>query len=83
MSAFWEGTRGLYAPFESDLRSCSTDVYLHEMPGGALPLLRCAALQGSWSLLALPGQILSALRCALQSLCHDSSRWMPAQDSPG
>ena len=42
-------TRGLYAPFESDLRSSSSDVYYHEMPGGqytnlkfqvaALPLL--------------------------------------------
>ena len=27
-------TRALYAPFESDLRSSSSDVYLHEMPGG-------------------------------------------------
>ena len=27
-------TRGLYAPFESDLRSSSSDVYYHEMPGG-------------------------------------------------
>ena len=30
---FWEQTRGLYRPFESDMRSPSTDVYLHEMPG--------------------------------------------------
>ena len=30
---FWEQTRGLYRPFESDMRSSSTDVYLHEMPG--------------------------------------------------
>lgn len=34
MSTFWEGVRGLYAPFEGSLKSCSTDVYLHEMPGG-------------------------------------------------
>lgn len=27
-------TRALYAPFESDLRSSSSDVYYHEMPGG-------------------------------------------------
>lgn len=33
--AFWEQTRGLYAPFEADMRAGSTDVYLHEMPGGA------------------------------------------------
>lgn len=30
---YWEQTRGLYRPFESDMRSSSTDVYLHEMPG--------------------------------------------------
>ncbi len=30
---FWEQTRGLYRPFESDMRSPSTDVYQHEMPG--------------------------------------------------
>ena len=29
-----EQTRGLYAPFESDTRSPSADVYYHEMPGG-------------------------------------------------
>jgi pyruvate carboxylase len=32
--AFWEQTRGLYQPFEADMRAGSTDVYLHEMPGG-------------------------------------------------
>ena len=34
LSSFWEHTRALYAPFESDLKSCSTDVYDSEMPGG-------------------------------------------------
>lgn len=34
LSSFWEHTRALYAPFESDMKSCSTDVYQHEMPGG-------------------------------------------------
>lgn len=33
---YWEQTRGLYRPFESDMRSSSTDVYLHEMPGALL-----------------------------------------------
>ena len=31
---FWDLTRGLYAPFESTLRSPSSEVYYHEMPGG-------------------------------------------------
>ena len=39
--AFWEQTRGLYQPFEADMRAGSTDVYLHEMPGGELALHRC------------------------------------------
>ena len=34
LSSFWEATRALYAPFESDMRSPSADVYQHEMPGG-------------------------------------------------
>lgn len=34
ISSFWEHTRALYAPFESDMKSPSTDVYQHEMPGG-------------------------------------------------
>ena len=34
ISSFWEHTRALYAPFESDMKSSSTDVYQHEMPGG-------------------------------------------------
>ena len=34
LSSFWEHTRALYAPFESDMKSPSTDVYQHEMPGG-------------------------------------------------
>ena len=34
LSSFCVQTRGLYAPFESDLRSSSSDVYYHEMPGG-------------------------------------------------
>ncbi|PRP95163.1 pyruvate carboxylase [Enhygromyxa salina] len=34
LNSYWEQVRGLYAPFESGLRSGSTDVYMHEMPGG-------------------------------------------------
>jgi len=31
---FWDGTRQLYSPFESTLRSPTSEVYYHEMPGG-------------------------------------------------
>ena len=34
LHAYWEQVRGLYAPFESGLKSGSADVYVHEMPGG-------------------------------------------------
>ncbi|MEE9382991.1 MAG: pyruvate carboxylase [Nannocystaceae bacterium] len=34
LNGYWEQVRGLYAPFESGLKSGSVDVYAHEMPGG-------------------------------------------------
>ena len=40
LNTFWEQTRGLYAPFESDVRSASSDVYQHEMPGGQFTNLK-------------------------------------------
>jgi pyruvate carboxylase len=40
ISHYWEGVRRLYAPFESDIRSGTSDVYRHEMPGGQYTNLR-------------------------------------------
>ena len=37
---YWEGVRKMYAPFESDIRAGTADVYLHEMPGGQYTNLR-------------------------------------------
>ena len=34
LSSYWEQVRQLYSPFESGLLSGSSDVYIHEMPGG-------------------------------------------------
>jgi len=34
ISNYWEGVRRFYAPFEADIRSGTSDVYHHEMPGG-------------------------------------------------
>jgi pyruvate carboxylase len=31
---YWEDVRNFYAPFETGQKSCSAEVYLHEMPGG-------------------------------------------------
>ena len=40
LSAYWEAVRRMYAPFESDMRAGTADVYAHEMPGGQYTNLR-------------------------------------------
>jgi len=40
ISAYWEQARRLYAAFESDIRSGTSDVYVHGMPGGQYTNLR-------------------------------------------
>ncbi len=40
VSQYWEGVRRSYAPFEADIRSGTSDVYRHEMPGGQYTNLR-------------------------------------------
>ncbi|MCA9691947.1 MAG: pyruvate carboxylase, partial [Myxococcales bacterium] len=52
INTYWEQVRGLYAPFESGLKSGSADVYDHEMPGGQYTNLQFQAtalgLAGRW-----------------------------------
>ncbi|MDQ3259294.1 MAG: pyruvate carboxylase [Pseudomonadota bacterium] len=40
LSHYWEGVRRYYQPFEADMRAGTSDVYLHEMPGGQYTNLR-------------------------------------------
>ncbi|WP_285295211.1 pyruvate carboxylase [Aureimonas altamirensis] len=40
ISFYWEGVRGQYAAFESDLKGPASEVYLHEMPGGQFTNLK-------------------------------------------
>jgi pyruvate carboxylase len=40
LSHYWEGVRRYYSPFEPDIRSGTSDVYKHEMPGGQYTNLR-------------------------------------------
>ena len=40
LSHYWEGVRRCYAPFEAEMRAGTSDVYLHEMPGGQYTNLR-------------------------------------------
>ena len=40
LSHYWEGVRRAYEPFEADMRSGTSDVYNHEMPGGQYTNLR-------------------------------------------
>ena len=52
-SRYWEGVRPFYAPFEPEIRSGTSDVYRHEMPGGQYTNLREQArsmgLEHRWS----------------------------------
>ena len=52
LNDYWEQARGLYAPFESGLKSGSADIYDHEMPGGQYTNLQFQAdslgLAGRW-----------------------------------
>ncbi|MCA9715707.1 MAG: pyruvate carboxylase, partial [Myxococcales bacterium] len=52
LNDYWEQVRGVYAPFESGLKSGSPDVYIHEMPGGQYTNLQFQAtslgLAGRW-----------------------------------
>jgi len=40
IATYWEDVRGYYTGFESDIRSGTSDVYVHEMPGGQYTNLR-------------------------------------------
>jgi pyruvate carboxylase len=40
LSFYWEAVRQQYAAFESDLKTGTSEVYLHEMPGGQFTNLR-------------------------------------------
>ncbi|PNG27087.1 pyruvate carboxylase [Methylocella silvestris] len=40
LSFYWEAVRMQYAAFESDLKAGTSEVYLHEMPGGQFTNLR-------------------------------------------
>ncbi|HYC08096.1 MAG TPA: pyruvate carboxylase [Steroidobacteraceae bacterium] len=40
ISAYWEQVRSQYAPFESDIRAGTSEVYVHGMPGGQYTNLR-------------------------------------------
>jgi pyruvate carboxylase len=53
LNEYWEECRGLYAPFESGQKTGSSDVYIHEMPGGQYTNLLYQShqlgLTGQWS----------------------------------
>lgn len=54
LSDYWNDVRGIYAPFESGQKSGSSDVYMHEMPGGQYTNLiyqsQQLGLAGQWPL---------------------------------
>ena len=52
ISDYWEEVRGHYAAFETGMQAPSSEVYLHEMPGGQFTNLKAQAaslgLEGRW-----------------------------------
>jgi pyruvate carboxylase len=52
ISSYWGDVRRNYGGFESEIRSCSSDVYVHEMPGGQMTNLkeqaRSLGLEDRW-----------------------------------
>jgi pyruvate carboxylase len=56
ISYYWDAVRGQYAAFESGLSSPSSEVYLHEMPGGQVSNLKAQArsmgLEERWAEIA-------------------------------
>ncbi len=56
VSRYWEDVRAYYEPFESEIRSGTSEVYLHEMPGGQYTNLREQAramgLESRWAEIA-------------------------------
>ena len=44
LNTYWEGARGLYAPFETGQKSAGADVYINEIPGGQYTNLQFQAL---------------------------------------
>ena len=43
ISDYWEAVRAQYAAFESGMQAPSSEVYLHEMPGGQFTNLKAQA----------------------------------------
>ncbi|WP_018122119.1 pyruvate carboxylase [Wohlfahrtiimonas chitiniclastica] len=56
ISTYFEGVRSYYAPFESGVRSGTSDIYRHEMPGGQYTNLkeqaRSLGLESRWDQVA-------------------------------
>lgn len=56
IALYFEGVRSFYAPFESEMRSGTSDVYRHEMPGGQYTNLkeqaRSLGLESKWDQVA-------------------------------
>ena len=80
LNGYWEQVRGLYAPFESGLKSGSADVYMHEMPGGQYTNLqfqaRALGLTGRW-------EAIKRAYAAANRLCGDIIKVTPSSKVVG
>eukprot|EP01104_Vermistella_antarctica_P008267 TRINITY_DN2063_c1_g1_i1.p1 TRINITY_DN2063_c1_g1~~TRINITY_DN2063_c1_g1_i1.p1 ORF type:complete len:1199 (-),score=341.41 TRINITY_DN2063_c1_g1_i1:112-3708(-) len=80
LSQYWEDTRALYAPFESGIKSGSSDVYQHEMPGGQYTNLQfqshALGLKGQWA-------AIKAAYCEANELCGNIVKVTPSSKVVG
>jgi pyruvate carboxylase len=80
LETYWEQARNLYAPYESGLKSGSSDVYVHEMPGGQYTNLQFQARQLG---LAERWPAIKAAYTAANHLCGDIIKVTPSSKVVG
>jgi len=77
---YWEDVRDHYAPFESGLKSSTTEVYFHEIPGGQYSNLRPQVAE--MGLLSRWNDVKQAF-AAVNQLCGDIPKVTPSSKMVG
>jgi pyruvate carboxylase len=80
LADYWEAVREYYAPFECGLKSCTSEVYYHEIPGGQYSNLRPQV--ASLGLLPRWGDVKHAF-AVVNQLCGDIPKVTPSSKMVG
>jgi pyruvate carboxylase len=80
LADYWEAVREYYAPFECGLKSSTSEVYYHEIPGGQYSNLRPQA--ASLGLLDRWGEVKHAF-AVVNQLCGDIPKVTPSSKMVG